>query len=87
MNMEGCPYLLDVLFLISLCMCSIVRLLDHVAIVFLDFYRIPVLLSSEWNIKAIDEDAGKREGLTLKNFMDHFADAGVWLFFLTSLDH
>ena len=56
-------------------MCSIVKLLDHIATVFLDFYRILVLLSTELKIKTIDEDARKKEGLMLKDFMDHFADA------------
>lgn len=56
-------------------MCTIVKLLDHIATVFLDFYRILVLLSTERKIKTIDEDARKNEGLMLKVFMDHFADA------------
>lgn len=66
---------MDVLFLITLYMCTIVKLLDHIATVFLDFYRILVLLSTERKIKTIDEDARKNEGLMLKVFMDHFADA------------
>lgn len=66
---------MDVLFLITLYMCSIVKLSYHIATVFLDFYRILVLLSTERKIKTIDEDARKNEGLMLKDFMDHFADA------------